>query len=308
MKIVITEEQLNKIYESSKEVNFSFGDIIDLSDNPKARMYMRSFGFNTEMIKDFLSKKIKLSSDDVINLFKSVGNVDYHFTDKFEQMYTIESSGESSIDFTERAMLEFALKYYSNIADAKTKEDNISMLKSMLEFFGNKVEESGEGWGYSRPEYEIKTKFNPLPKNNKLPNFLITSRRKSCTNYTFETYKGFKGYIRICADMNGDYTQAFTMDGELIGRVWVGDYKIGEIKGLYSGAMSSESTKVKDEYRKQGIMTALYDLFQIHGIYVVPSTVLKQGAKEFWKNRKVTNRNEVYPEVLKYIQRVTNYN
>ena len=220
-------------------------------------------------------------------------------------MHNIKSKGVESIDFSERAMLEFALKYYSNISDAKTKEDNINMLKSMLEFFGNKVEESGEASGYSRPEYEIKTKFNPLPKNIKLPNFLITSRRKSCTNYTFETYKGFKGYIRICADMNGDYTQAFTTDGELIGRVWVGDYTIENIDGLYAGAMSAESTKVSDNYRKQGVMTALYDLFQIHGIYVVPSSVLKQGAKEFWRNRKIINKENTYPEILKYIERVT---
>lgn len=305
MKLLITEEQFNKIYESSKETKFSFGKIVDLSDNPTANMYMRSFGFDIQMLKEFLSKSIDLHPQTVIQLFLNVGNMDYHFTDNFEKMHNIKSKGVESIDFTERAMLEFALKYYSNISDAKTKEDNINILKTMLEFFGNKVEESGESWGYSRPEYEIKTKFELLPKNNKLPNFLITSTRKNCTNYTFETYKGFKGYIRICTDMNGDYTQAFTMDGELIGRVWVGDYKIGEIKGLYSGAMSSESTKVSDNYRKQGIMTALYDLFQIHGIYVVPSSVLKQGAKEFWKNRKIINKENIYPEILRYIERVT---
>lgn len=298
--IIISENQYNRLFELSEK---------PLVAPPADKLgLMQAFGFDLEMLNQFISslKDKSVDYESLSGIFSSYSNMNYHAQEIFEKEHDISpTKPELNVysKFREKAMLEFYVMVYMDINQSYDYEAQKEEYKQFLSRFNVNAQPNSETV-YQRPIYQLKTEYSKIPVE-RMPSSQSSRFSDDGSEYfQFKTYKGTAGYAQVKVGAQQAWVKVYDSNGELIGRVWVGSDS--KFEGMMSGARTEESTGVKPKYRRQGYMSAMYDLLQANGVYVIPSATLKEGAKMFWQNRIIKNKDKLDPRLLKYIQWTVN--
>lgn len=279
----VTLKQLVNILVYTKTNKQGVGENLDIVRTLSDGTVVTKIGNNS-----YVSSNIRENKDSIVNDLKKLKH----------NIITVENSQQfitPGINFKNQDYLEYIFKNQILNTDIDTREGHYNFKNETIRENGKVTQTGGELFVKSPVISDVKNNLkiiknfenNNIQTNTIVNNIVIT---KNKDKFILEIFDGINGKIDNLNDRKNKDKLSITIRNEK-----------GEQVGLITfwkdvdGKFFSNNSFVKEEYRKKGLASSVYDYVKKLGIEIKPSKIQTESGKALWK--KLNEKNTTFTTI-----------